>query len=258
MMPLFVAVLTASLLGSLHCAGMCGGFVAFWAGGDSVGGRGQVRAHLAYNGGRLITYLGLGAVAGGVGRAIDLAGDAAGLQRAAAAMAGGLMVAWGGVALLRAFAVRLPQLPLPAFLQTAYGRVLQRLRGKPPLVRAAVIGLASTLLPCGWLYAFAVTAAGSGSWQGGAATMAAFWLGTLPVLVGIGAVVHRAAGPLRRHLPALTAFCVLAVGLVALTQHLQLPRIAPTAAPPSLHSALQRAEAQQRGGVKPPCCDENE
>jgi sulfite exporter TauE/SafE len=31
-----------------------------------------------------------------------------------------------------------------------------------PEVRAAILGLGSALLPCGWLYAFVVTAAGTG------------------------------------------------------------------------------------------------
>ncbi len=258
MLALFSTVLVASLVGSLHCAGMCGGFVVFWAGGDASQGKNKVFAHMAYNGGRLVTYVLLGALAGTLGQALDLAGRSAGLEKLAAALAGGLMVAWGALALLRALEVRVPQMPLPAVLHRAYSNVLKQLHGKPPVVRAAIIGLASTLLPCGWLYAFAVTAAGTGSWAWGALTMAAFWLGTLPVLVGVGALVQQMAGPLRRHLPAVTALCVMGVGLFALTHRLNVPHFVPTAAPVSLQGAAQHAHNLGTGKEKPPCCRDDE
>lgn len=258
MLALFFAVLVASLLGSLHCAGMCGGFVVFWAGGDASKGKQQVFAHIAYNGGRLVTYVLLGAVAGALGQALDLAGRSAGLEKVAAAIAGGLMVAWGALALLRALEVAIPRVPLPAVLHRAYANVMKQLHGKPPIVRAAIIGLASTLLPCGWLYAFAVTAAGTGYWAWGALTMAAFWLGTLPVLVGVGALVQQMAGPMRRRLPAVTALCVMGVGLFALTHRLNVPHFRPMTAPQSLQGAAERAQHLGAGQDKPPCCHDDE
>lgn len=257
MLALFSTVLVASLLGSLHCAGMCGGFVAFWAGGDASNGRHKALAHVAYNGGRLLTYMLLGIVAGSVGQAVDLAGESAGLQQSAAALAGALMLVWGTVALLRSLQVRVPQVPLPKVLDRAYRQVMIRLRGKPPVVRAGLIGLASTLLPCGWLYAFAVTAAGTGSWSLGALTMAAFWLGTLPVLVGVGALVQQVAGPLRRHLPTVTALCVMGVGLFALTHRLTLPQMHAQKAPVTLDGALDRAHNLGTGDERPPCCHDD-
>lgn len=258
MFALFTTVLVASLVGSLHCAGMCGGFVVFWAGGDASQGKSKAMAHAAYNGGRLVTYSLLGAMAGALGQGLDLAGRSAGLEKLAAALAGGLMVVWGALALLRALEVRIPKMPLPAVLHRAYSNVLKRLHGKPPVVRAAIIGLASTLLPCGWLYAFAVTAAGTGSWAWGALTMAAFWLGTLPVLVGVGALVQQAAGPLRRHLPAVTALCVMGVGLFALTHRLNVPHFRPQAPTLSVQGAAEHAKNLGSGKEKPPCCHDDE
>ncbi len=258
MLALFFTVLLASLVGSLHCAGMCGGFVVFWAGGDTSQGKHRVFAHAAYNGGRLVTYTLLGAIAGALGQGLDFAGKSAGLEKVAAALAGGLMVVWGALALLRALEVPIPKMPLPSVLHRAYSSVLKQLHGKPPVVRAAIIGLASTLLPCGWLYAFAVTAAGTGSAGWGALTMAAFWLGTLPVLVGVGALVQQAAGPLRRHLPAVTALCVMGVGLFALTHRLNVPHFRPTAAPVSLQNAAEHAQNLGTGKEKPPCCHDDE
>ena len=60
-------VLMASLVGSVHCAGMCGGFVCFYAGAgvnDASSPRPSLlHAHALYNIGRLLSYLILGALA---------------------------------------------------------------------------------------------------------------------------------------------------------------------------------------------------
>ena len=105
-MLLVIGVLVASLLGSVHCAGMCGGFVCFYAGGAGSG----TRAHVAYNVGRLASYLFLGLVAGMVGATVDRFGALAGLSRGAAVLSGTLMVAWGLSTLLAARGVRWPRL----------------------------------------------------------------------------------------------------------------------------------------------------
>ena len=244
-------VLAASLLGSAHCAGMCGGFVAFYAGTDQSSGRQQAISHILYHGGRLLTYALLGALAGGLGQAVDLAGSAAGIQRTAAVVAGAAMVAWGLVALARSLGASLPHLPVPAPLQRAYASVMKTMRAKPPSVRAAGLGLASALLPCGWLYAFVVTAAGMGSaWQG-AAAMAAFWLGTLPLLVGLGVGVQKLSGPLRAHLPKVTALALVLVGVLAVVHRANLPLQAGRSGQvPDAVKQLQKIQSGEEGA----CC----
>jgi sulfite exporter TauE/SafE len=82
-----------------------------------------------------------------------------------------------------------------------------------PVPRAAVIGLCTTLLPCGWLYAFVATAAGTASVSGAAVTMFVFWLGTLPVMMTVGAGTRALIGPAARRLPILTAVTLVAVSL---------------------------------------------
>lgn len=197
-------VLAASLLGSLHCAAMCGGLVA-----ATTGMRGGAPAHAAYNLGRLAAYAVLGALAGGLGRAFALAG----VGQGAALLSGALLVAWGAHALLAALG-RVRPLHAPAALSRAFGSALLRTRSFPAWTRAGAVGLLSALLPCGWLWAFTATAAGTGSALAGATVMAVFWLGTLPVLVSLGAAASRFAGPLRRRLPVLTAAVVLALGFL--------------------------------------------
>jgi len=213
---LVATVLAASLLGSLHCAGMCGGFVTFYAGADRSTGLARLRPHVAYNLGRLATYVALGAVSGAAGAALDRAGELAGISRAASIVAGFVMVVWGGLLLMQARGLRVPTSWVPAGLTAFVGRRVASLADRPPTVRAATLGLLSTLLPCGWLYAFAVLAAGTGTPFGGAVVLAAFWAGTLPVMATLGAGVQWLAGPLRRHLPVVTSAALIVVGLFTL------------------------------------------
>jgi len=250
MWTLLSTVFAASLLGSAHCAGMCGGFVAFYAGSSAqTSAAARLQAHLAYHGGRLATYATLGAVAGSLGQALDLAGDAAGLQHAAALVASAGMVAWGVLTLLRAYGVPLPPAPVPAFVQQRFGQVVRTLHTRPPVVRAAVLGLSTTLLPCGWLYAFAVTAAGTGSPLWGALAMAVFWAGTVPLLAGLGVGIQHLSGPMRRHLPKLTAVALVVVGVLGVSQRLHR---APMRAPSSVSAEEQLLRLQNGAGEA--CC----
>lgn len=255
MLTLVPPILAASLLGSAHCAGMCGGFVAFYAGSDASSGAEKSFSHLAYHGGRGLTYALLGALAGGLGHALDLAGDLAGIQRSAAIVAGLSMSVWGAAALARALGARIPPLPLPKAILAVWGRALSALRGRPPVLRAGLLGLASALLPCGWLYAFVVTAAGTGSPLWGAVAMIAFWMGTLPILVGLGVGVQHLTGPLRAHLPKVTALVLVAMGLFAVFHRAGMPQAQP-GPPPSitgLQGASQQLEKIEQG-EEGKCC----
>lgn len=248
MIALVVTVFLASLLGSLHCAGMCGPFVAF-AVGQSSSGSSLLRLHLAYHGGRLVTYALLGAVAGGLGALVDMTSVLAGLQPIAMAVAGGLMVALGVTELVRHFGGRVGHLRPPKRLALAVQRGQRMALALGPTSRALAIGLLTTLLPCGWLYAFALTAAGTGSPLWGAVVMAVFWVGTLPVLVALGAGVRAAMGALGNRLPVVGAMALVVVGLVTLGGRLGLE-------PAALAHAV---EAQSTTSVPdaaelPPCC----
>lgn len=218
MSVLIATVLGASLLGSAHCAGMCGGFVAFYAGAAPGPRRWPRRlAHLAYNGGRLGVYAALGAAAGALGAALDTTGGVLlGIQRTAAIVSGVLITLWGARTLLEALGARVPRLGAPAGLRALAGRGIGAVATAPPPVRALVVGLATGLLPCGWLYVFLATAAGTGSAWGGAALMAVFWAGTLPAMLSLGLGLQALAGPLRRHVPVVCAIAMIVVGLLAI------------------------------------------
>ena len=219
MLALATTVFVASLLGSAHCAGMCGPFVCFYAGADA---RSSWWGHLAYNGGRLVSYLVLGAIAGALGSGVEQVGTGVGVTRAAAIVAGVLMIAWGVVTLLAQRGVSLPTLAPLAGAQRWMAARLHDVRDFPPAARALTVGLLTTLLPCGWLYAFVVTAAGTGTVRGALTLMTVFWAGTLPMMLTLGVGVRRLAGPLRDKLPVISAIAIVLVGIISLTGRVRL------------------------------------
>jgi sulfite exporter TauE/SafE len=221
---LVLAVLFASLLGSVHCAAMCGAFVCFYANTNSAAAswRSDTASHAAYNLGRLVSYVSLGLIAGALGAMLDRAGFLAGVGNVAAIVAGVLMIGWGVNAILLARGVQLPVPAVPEAWQHAMGAALQRVRNQPSVVRAAVTGLLTTLLPCGWLYAFVVTAGGAGTPLRGALVMLVFWAGTLPMMLAVGYGAQRVFGPLRTRLPLASAAIIVLLGLLSIANHFAL------------------------------------
>lgn len=220
MIALVGSVIAASLLGSLHCAAMCGPLTSLaYAPADRWRG---IAGHAL---GRLAAYGALGAAAGGLGSVIELAGRAASVQRAAMIVAAGAVVAWGTLSLAAALGV-----PVPRFGGGLWRRGLVKIRRRRPAVRAALVGLLSAALPCGWLWGFVMVAAGTGGVGGGVAVMAAFWLGTLPMMIGVGAIATPLVRRLGARLPVVTAAALIAVGVVALAVRTPMLGARPAAA----------------------------
>jgi uncharacterized protein len=218
-MSTWYSIVAASVLGSLHCVGMCGGLVSFYSAGSGSSGVSRWAPHAAYHLTRLGAYVVLGALAGGLGSGLDSLGARAGLGRLALLVAALGVTAWGLPLLFgrRAPAALLQVRRRPAAgalqrrLASFFGGLVYRLRQRSPSWRAAAVGLTSALLPCGWLYAFVALAAGTGSAEHGAGLLAAFWLGTVPALLGLGAFIARLAAPLGARLPRLSAAVVLSI-----------------------------------------------
>ncbi|TWU55248.1 sulfite exporter TauE/SafE family protein [Rubripirellula reticaptiva] len=185
---LITAVVTASLLGSMHCVGMCGP-LAMWASGigDKAPRRTVVMSTAMYHVGRMLTYVLAGLIAGGIGSAIDVGGSWIGIQVAAARVVGGLMVIVGALKLWTLIRGQSKEAHPPK--PSRIGGVLVKMRPYlfrlPPVSRALATGLLTTLLPCGWLYLFALFAAGTASPVMGAVVMFAFWVGTVPALTAL-------------------------------------------------------------------------
>ena len=257
MTGLIVTVLLTSLLGSLHCAGMCGAFVAFAVGIDPADRSSRWRAHVAYNGGRMITYTALGAIAGVLGSAIDLGGSLAGVQRVTVYVAAALIGAFGVSALIATRGGRSLRFPAPKAMRAALDRTCACAARLSPTRRALLVGLMTTLLPCGWLWIFVVAAAGTASPLWGSLTMAAFWAGTLPTLVAVGAGARALMGVAGRWLP--TAMPVAMILVAFVTVAMRAPIVGVTARPVAtpVAGADSSAEFVRDAAAAPaPCCEE--
>ncbi|TWT41700.1 hypothetical protein RAS1_28210 [Phycisphaerae bacterium RAS1] len=255
MTALLAAIVTASLLGSLHCAGMCGPLAAFAVGGNLAAPRAQALTHAAYHAGRLVTYALLGAACGGLGHMIDLGGKVAGVQQAAAILAGTMMVAFGAVAGLRSLGVRISEWPAPAVLTRVVTAGHRAAVGMTPVARSATIGVLTGLLPCGWLYAFAITAAGTGNPLSGAAVMAAFWIGTVPVLLALGIGVNRLSAAVGRRAATVMSLMVVALGVLMVVERSRVASAVAAAghSPPPTVSAAAESVATLNS-AEMPCC----
>lgn len=229
MTALALAVLGAGLVGSLHCAAMCGGLVGVYATDPAPrGGWRRGLEHAAYNGGRLLAYVVLGAAGGALGASADLAAHLAGLGHLAALVAGACIALWGAISLLDALGVRTGRARVPRWARGLVGRALALVARRDLVARAAVLGLATGLMPCGWLYAFVLAAAGTASPLAGAGLMLVFWAGTVPLMAALGVGLRALALPLRRYVPALSALAMIAVGLLTVSG--RVASLPPTAA----------------------------
>jgi sulfite exporter TauE/SafE len=202
---LLPTILVASLVGSVHCLAMCGPLVALH------GSARTVRLAGFHALGRLTTYVTLGALAGVVGRAVDLAGDLAVVQRTATIVAGAVILAWAGYQLVIALGLRASSAGAPG--GAAFTAGLAHIRTRRAARRAWLVGVLTGLLPCGWLWAFVISAAGTGSVLGGALVMLVFWLGTVPAMTGALAVGGPVFAWLRQRMPVVTAIALLVLGL---------------------------------------------
>jgi sulfite exporter TauE/SafE len=225
---LIAGIFVASLLGSLHCAGMCGAFLALAVTPDEQSRVGKTSLHVAYNAGRLCSYATLGLIAGLVGRSLDIGGEMVGVQRAAAIGASLLMIGFGLVAVARAQGYSIKRWHAPRAFHAVVQGAYSAAGAWSPVGRAFAIGTLTTALPCGWLYAFVLTAAGTGDPISGAMAMAAFWLGTLPVMGVLGVGLQSLFGPMRRHLPMATAILLVIVGVLSLAGRVRQVREAGT------------------------------
>ena len=106
MAVVLTAVFFASLLGSLHCVGMCGPFALIATSGPQSN-QSLAAPVLAYSLGRLVSYSLVGAAFGAFGQALNTGAAYSGWQQNATFVAGILMVVVGFVALARCLGFRI-------------------------------------------------------------------------------------------------------------------------------------------------------
>ena len=182
MISVMIVVFVASLVGSPHCACMCGPIIALTMGLEKKAvhrGREQI---VLYHFGRLLAYISLGALAALVGTRLDQTGFLLGVQHCSAFLSALLLFILGFISISRVYGYPLRVPKAPEMLRKFIFALHRKALAFKPFKRAMVTGLLTSILPCGWLYIFVIMAGGTGSLISGAVIMLAFWIGTLPVL----------------------------------------------------------------------------
>ncbi|MEG3768825.1 sulfite exporter TauE/SafE family protein [Alteromonas sp. 14N.309.X.WAT.G.H12] len=182
----FLSAFLVGLAGGIHCLGMCGGIVVAFSTASSSNYPKWSYA-LAYNFGRICSYILAGAITGTIGQMatqwIPLSGPVLGIFSGLMliAMACYLGNWWHGLLKIEASGKRLWQLIQP-FSKRFFPF-------KTPLY-AVPYGMVWGWLPCGLVYSTLTWALASGSTRNGAIIMAGFGLGTLPTLLAASAGAH--------------------------------------------------------------------
>ncbi|NEO12299.1 MULTISPECIES: sulfite exporter TauE/SafE family protein [unclassified Moorena] len=220
-------VMTLGFLGSFgHCVAMCGPLaVAFSLSQQqekSPKWLHQLGFHSLLNLGRTISYALVGAGLGGMGSVLIASGQLAGIGsglRQAMAILTGLMLIWFGCVQLKPDWI--PRLPLLHPLSKGIGNqrltvAMTKLSGESQWWTPALLGGVWGLMPCGFLYAAQIKAAEMGNLWWGAATMLAFGLGTMPMMLGVGVSASRLSVSKRSQLFRLGGWVTLTIGILTL------------------------------------------
>ena len=197
---------------------MCGGIVAALQVGlpAALPRRRTLGRQIGYSLGRMTTYAGAGAAAGGLGSLALLTNGVLPVQVALLVLANALIILLG---------LYLAGLGSSVLAFERVGSVVWRsVRGLGARVAPAdsiggsvAVGMVWGFLPCGLVYSVLATALAAGSAAKGALVMAAFGLGTLPNLLAAGlaaGALARVASSRRLRLAA--GLVVVALGILGL------------------------------------------
>ena len=163
------------IVGSFHCVGMCGPIAMALPFVGSSGWRYYV-GRLLYNGGRIVTYALLGALAGAFGESLQMAG----LQQTVSIVSGILIL----LLLVLPAAIKgksasiLGTDKLMLWVRQKLGYYFQ----KNSLGALFMVGLLNGLLPCGFVYIALAGAISAPGITGSMLYMALFGLGTFPLM----------------------------------------------------------------------------
>lgn len=200
-------IFATGFLGSVHCIGMCGGFVL--AASTAPGASARLTRQFLYFVGKTLTYTVMGAAVGLAGATIGSA--FAGVQDAISIGAGVLMLILG-LYLLGALG-RLKGMGMlmnwPPF--RAASRYFTQKRS---VTGALGLGLLNGLLPCGLVYSLLAMAAATGTMLGGALTMLVFGGATVPALFALTWVGELLRPAWQHQLHRASGALVMALGLI--------------------------------------------
>jgi sulfite exporter TauE/SafE len=180
-----LSIMTIAFLGSFgHCIGMCGGIVIAYSSSkvDREWGRSkQALSHLLYSAGRLMTYVLLGVLFGYLGSVVTFSDTANGFLLLVA----GTAMVLAGLSLLGKVKF-LTVIEHTIATSSWYRRSFKSLISRRSLPSFFILGMLNGLLPCGFVYFFAIAAAGSASPLWGGVIMGVFGVSTIPALFSLG------------------------------------------------------------------------
>lgn len=219
MIEAILAGLGMGIAGSFHCVGMCGPLaLSIPLSGTSSAAR--LLSVLFYNLGRTLTYFLMGALLGWAGYRVAITG----YQQSFSVVMGIVLL----VMLLPAN--YLPEIKwfrrLQQGLKKTLGRFLMR-KNKP--LSFLLIGLLNGLLPCGLVYMAVATALVIGGALTSGVFMAAFGLGTIPLMAMLMLTGHHLSFSLRVRIKKLLPCFVAVVAVLMILRGLNLgiPYVSP-------------------------------
>jgi sulfite exporter TauE/SafE len=212
----FLTIISIAFLGSFgHCIGMCGGIVLAYSTIKIEPESSKVSktvAHLLYNFGRVLTYTLLGAIFGAIGGVATFSNTA-----------NGTLLIIAGVAMILAGLSLMGKIKFLTIIEHSisssnfYKRSFQKILHSKSNVSFFVLGMLNGLLPCGFVYFFAITAASTASPYYGALVMFVFGVSTIPAMFSLGFLSSLAsATSFRNMMMSLSSVAVILYGLFTL------------------------------------------
>lgn len=207
------------LAGSLHCIGMCGP-LALALPLNGTKGSNRFFSALAYNTGRIITYFSMGAILGWTGSRLVVVG----YQQLFSIAAGTLIL------LLLFLGKNLPPIGVFPVFQARFKKYIAGfLTRKNSALGLFIFGLLNGLLPCGMVYmAIASSLIIGGPLQSGI-FMAAFGLGTVPLMLVLMITGHTLSFSIRTAMKKAVPYFIGVVAILMILRGLNLgiPYVSP-------------------------------
>lgn len=167
--------------------------------------------------GRIISYTTLGFIAGLAGSTFTQFFQDPLIQLIPSFILGLGFIIFG----LRAFRSGKLQLRGPLFFQKSVNKVYSLFfKTKNLLLRSFLIGISSSLLPCGLLYGVLIALTTFQNPTTGAIGMASFCLGTIPALLVAPSIIVKILQPIKKRWPQIVATATTSLGLFIITYRL--------------------------------------
>jgi uncharacterized protein len=207
-----LAIISIAFLGSFgHCIGMCGGIVLAYSSIKIEPQSSKVSksvAHLLYSFGRVFTYTILGAVFGALGGVVTFSNTANG----ALLIFAGIVMILAGLSLMGKIKF-LTVIEHTFSSSSMYKNAFKSILNSKSNFSFFVLGMLNGLLPCGFVYFFAITAAATASPLYGALVMFIFGVSTIPAMFGLGFLSSMAsATSFRNMMMSLSSVAVILYG----------------------------------------------